>query len=121
MKGGSTAYQYHVDEGFLSQPTNVDHIKPITYLESSPTGSYDHIYQISGGARKRRRRQSKKRISKKRISKKRISKKRISKKRLTSKKKRINKRKRRTLTGGHVDGGGHGLHEFWSRVVYDNW
>ena len=88
MKGGSPAYQYHVDEGFLSQPTNVDHVKPLTYLESSPAGSYNHLYQISGGARKRRRRQSRKRLT--------------NRKRLTSKK-RINKRKRRTLRGGGCD------------------
>ena len=49
MKGGSPAYAYHQNEGFLSQSSNVNHTKPITYYESAPVENYSNLYKISGG------------------------------------------------------------------------
>jgi len=56
MKGGSPAYDYHQSEGFLSNESVVDHVKPLTYFESGPIEGYDNLYQISGGGVRRRRR-----------------------------------------------------------------
>ena len=56
MKGGSPAYDYHQSEGFLSNESIVDHVKPLTYVESGPVEGYDNLYQISGGGVRRRRR-----------------------------------------------------------------
>jgi hypothetical protein len=56
MKGGSPAYDYHQSEGFLSNESFVDHVKPLTYFESGPVEGYDNLYQISGGGVRRRRR-----------------------------------------------------------------
>ena len=53
MKGGSPAYAYHQNEGFLSQSSNVEHTKPITYYESAPVENYANLYQISGGGTRR--------------------------------------------------------------------
>ena len=53
MKGGSPAYAYHQNEGFLSQSSNVNHVKPITYYESAPVENYGNLYQISGGGTRR--------------------------------------------------------------------
>ena len=55
MKGGSPAYDYHQNEGFLSNESVVDHVKPITYFESGPVEGYDNLYQISGGGVRRRK------------------------------------------------------------------
>ena len=54
MKGGSPAYAYHQNEGFLSQSSNVNHVKPITYYESAPVENYANLYQISGGGTRSR-------------------------------------------------------------------
>ena len=53
MKGGSPAYAYHQNEGFLSQSSNVNHVKPITYYESAPVENYGNLYQLSGGGTRR--------------------------------------------------------------------
>ena len=53
MKGGSPAYELHQADGLLSQTTNVEHIKPLTYYESSNHDNYSNLYKVSGGGRRR--------------------------------------------------------------------
>jgi hypothetical protein len=53
MKGGSPAYAFHQSEGFLSQGTNVDHVKPLTYDGNSGHENFSNLYKVSGGGRKK--------------------------------------------------------------------
>ena len=55
MKGGSPAYAFHQSEGFLSQGTNVDHVKPLTYDGNSGHENFSNLYKVSGGGRKKKR------------------------------------------------------------------
>ena len=55
MKGGSPAYAFHQSEGFLSQGTNVHHVKPLTYDGNSGHENFSNLYKVSGGARKKKR------------------------------------------------------------------
>ena len=55
MKGGSPAYELHQEDGLLSQTTNVEHTKPLTYYESSNHDNYSNLYKVSGGGRRRGR------------------------------------------------------------------
>ena len=54
MKGGSPAYAFHQSEGFLSQGTNVDHVKPLTYDGNSSHENFSNLYKVSGGARRKK-------------------------------------------------------------------
>ena len=65
MKGGSPAYDYHQSEGFLSNESVVDHVKPLTYYENSGHENFSNLYKVSGGGRKKRRSLRKKRSLKK--------------------------------------------------------
>jgi hypothetical protein len=69
MKGGSPAYAFHQSEGFLSQGTNVDHVKPLTYDGNSGHENFSNLYKVSGGARKKRSLRKRSRSVRKRISK----------------------------------------------------
>ena len=55
MKGGSPAYAFHQSEGFLSQGTNVEHVKPLYYNGNSGDENFSNLYKVSGGGRKKRR------------------------------------------------------------------
>ena len=55
MRGGSPAYDHHVAEGFLNQPSTHLSNMPLTNIESGPVENYANLYQISGGGRTRRR------------------------------------------------------------------
>ena len=55
MKGGSPAYELHQEDGLLSQTTNVEHTKPLTYYESSNPDNYSNLYKVSGGGRRKRK------------------------------------------------------------------
>ena len=48
MKGGSPSYAFHQSEGFLSQGTNVDHVKPLTYDGNSGHENFSNLYKVSG-------------------------------------------------------------------------
>lgn len=52
MRGGSPAYDHHVAEGFLNQPSTYLSNMPLTQLESGPVENYGNLYQISGGGRR---------------------------------------------------------------------
>ena len=54
MKGGSPAYAFHQSEGFLSQGTNVDHVKPLTYDGNSSHENFSNLYKVSGGSRRKK-------------------------------------------------------------------
>ena len=54
MKGGSPAYTFHQSEGFLSQGTNVDHVKPLTYDGNSSHENFSNLYKVSGGSRRKK-------------------------------------------------------------------
>ena len=69
MKGGSPAYAFHQSEGFLSQGTNVDHVKQLTYDGNSGHENFSNLYKVSGGGRKKRRSLRKRRSVRKRRSK----------------------------------------------------
>jgi hypothetical protein len=69
MKGGSPSYAFHQSEGFLSQGTNVDHVKPLTYDGNSGHENFSNLYKVSGGGRKKRRSLRKRRSVRKRRSK----------------------------------------------------
>ena len=64
MKGGSPAYAFHQSEGFLSQGTNVDHVKPLTYDGNSGHENFSNLYKVSGGGRKKKRSLRKRRRNK---------------------------------------------------------
>ena len=55
MKGGSPAYAFHQSEGFLSQGTNVEHVKPLTYNGNIGHENFSNLYKVSGGGRKKTR------------------------------------------------------------------
>ena len=65
MKGGSPAYALHQSEGLLSQESIVDHVKPLTVFETNTPEHYSNLYQVSGGARKRRKRTKRRSLRKK--------------------------------------------------------
>ena len=69
MKGGSPAYAFHQSEGFLSQGTNIDHVKPLTYDGNSGHENFSNLYKVSGGARKKKRSLRKRRSLRKKVSK----------------------------------------------------
>ena len=56
MKGGSPAYDFHLAEGFLNQESIPVNDVGITQLETASVENYANLYQISGGARRRRKR-----------------------------------------------------------------
>jgi len=94
MKGGSPAYALHQDDGLLSQTTNVEHTKPLTYYESINHDNYSNLYKISGGGIKRQKRRSlRKRVTrsysknKKNIKRSKKSKRRVSRRKSGSSKK----------------------------------
>ena len=90
MKGGSPAYELHQEDGLLSQTTNVEHTKPLTYYESSNHDNYSNLYKVSGGGRRiRKRRSLSKNVKSRRYSKnKRKSKRRLSRKKRGGSKKK---------------------------------
>ena len=55
MRGGSPAYDHHVAEGLLNQESTHLSNMPLTQLESAPVENYANLYQISGGARRKRK------------------------------------------------------------------
>ena len=74
--------------------TNVEHIKPLTYYESSNHDNYSNLYKVSGGGRRRIRKSLSKNVkrsySKNKKKKIRRTKRRLSlRKRGGSKKKKI--------------------------------
>tara|TARA_B110000285_G_C14738842_1_gene429852 strand:- start:133 stop:390 length:258 start_codon:yes stop_codon:yes gene_type:complete len=85
MKGGSPAYALHQSEGLLSQETTVDHVKPLTVYESNTPEHYSNLYQVSGGARKRRRRSKRRSLRKKTKTKSKLVRKRTKRRSLHKK------------------------------------
>ena len=69
MRGGSPAYDHHVAEGFLNNEATILSNMPLTNLESAPVENYANLYQISGGARNRRKRCTPKRRNSKKYKK----------------------------------------------------
>ena len=64
MRGGSPAYDYHVTEGFLNQPSTNLSSMPLTIHESQPFEHYVNLYKVSGGGRKTKRKSKPKKKSK---------------------------------------------------------
>jgi len=92
MKGGSPAYELHQEDGLLSQTTNVEHTKPLTYYESSNHDNYSNLYKVSGGGRRRGRRRIRKSLSKN-VKRSYSKNKRRSKRRLSRRKRGGSKKK----------------------------
>ena len=100
MKGGSPAYELHQEDGLLSQTTNVEHTKPLTYYESSNHDNYSNLYKVSGGGRGRGRGRRRQRIRKslsKNVKRSYSKNKRRSKRRLSRRKRGGSKKKNKLI------------------------